>query len=69
MTKLTGLIAAPHTPFDANGEVNYPVIDRIAEHLIRQGVTSVGQPEKVSTVLLKSVKKSPSAGSRQARDN
>lgn len=38
MTKLTGLIAAPHTPFDANGEVNYPVIDRIAEHLIRHGV-------------------------------
>ncbi|MFD1801004.1 dihydrodipicolinate synthase family protein [Mixta tenebrionis] len=38
MTKLTGLIAAPHTPFDANGEVNYPVIDRIAEHLISQGV-------------------------------
>ncbi|STV69226.1 N-acetylneuraminate lyase [Klebsiella michiganensis] len=38
MTKLTGLIAAPHTPFDANGEVNYPVIDRIAEHLIAQGV-------------------------------
>ena len=38
MTKLTGLIAAPPTPFDANGEVNYPVIDRIAEHLIRQGV-------------------------------
>ena len=38
MTKLTGLIAAPHTPFDANGEVNYPVIDRIAEHLIVQGV-------------------------------
>lgn len=38
MTKLTGLIAAPHTPFDANGEVNYPVIDRIAAHLIAQGV-------------------------------
>ncbi|WP_200794670.1 dihydrodipicolinate synthase family protein [Klebsiella oxytoca] len=38
MTKLTGLIAAPHTPFDANDEVNYPVIDRIAEHLIAQGV-------------------------------
>lgn len=72
MTKLTGLIAAPHTPFDANGEVNYPVIDRVAEHLIRQALkalTSVGQPEKVSTVLLKSVKKSPSAGSRQARDS
>lgn len=53
MTKLTGLIAAPHTPFDANGEVNYPVIDRIAEHLIAQGVkvlTSVGRPEKASTV-------------------
>ncbi|GLR09605.1 N-acetylneuraminate lyase [Mixta theicola] len=41
MEKLTGLIAAPHTPFDANGEVNYPVIDRLAEHLIGQGVKGV----------------------------
>lgn len=39
MKKLTGLIAAPHTPFQADGSVNYPVIDRIAEHLINQGVT------------------------------
>lgn len=41
MEKLTGLIAAPHTPFDANGEVNYPVIDQLAEHLIGQGVKGV----------------------------
>nr|UCQ32136.1 dihydrodipicolinate synthase family protein [Edwardsiella piscicida] len=39
MKKLTGLIAAPHTPFKADGSVNYPVIDRIAEHLIGDGVT------------------------------
>ena len=38
MTKLTGLIAAPHTPFDAKSELNYPVIDRFDEHLIAQGV-------------------------------
>lgn len=41
MEKLTGLIAAPHTPFDAHGEINYPVIDQIAEHLIGQGVKGV----------------------------
>lgn len=41
MQKLTGLISAPHTPFDSNGEVNLPVIDRIAELLIRQGVKGV----------------------------
>lgn len=41
MEKLTGLIAAPHTPFDANGEVNYLVIDQLAEHLIGQGVKGV----------------------------
>ncbi|OAT14875.1 N-acetylneuraminate lyase [Buttiauxella noackiae ATCC 51607] len=38
MEKLTGLIAAPHTPFTADGSVNYPVIDQIAAHLIKQGV-------------------------------
>ena len=26
MNKLSGLIAAPHTPFAADGSVNYPVI-------------------------------------------
>ncbi len=41
MQKLTGLIAAPHTPFDNNGEVNLPVIDQIANHLIAQGVKGV----------------------------
>ncbi|AOV97623.1 N-acetylneuraminate lyase [Edwardsiella hoshinae] len=39
MKKLTGLIAAPHTPFQVDGSVNYPVIDQIAAHLINSGVT------------------------------
>lgn len=38
MNKLTGLIAAPHTAFDHNGQVNFPVIDQIAAHLIKEGV-------------------------------
>lgn len=41
MNKLTGLIAAPHTPFNTDSSVNYPVIDQIAEHLIEQGVNGV----------------------------
>ncbi|EEG86342.1 dihydrodipicolinate synthetase family [Proteus penneri ATCC 35198] len=39
MNKLSGLIAAPHTPFATDGSVNYPVIDEIAKHLITSGVT------------------------------
>ncbi|KII76380.1 dihydrodipicolinate synthase family protein [Vibrio renipiscarius] len=38
MKKLTGLIAAPHTPFDINNKVNFGAIDQIAEVLIAQGV-------------------------------
>ncbi|MDX1301027.1 dihydrodipicolinate synthase family protein [Photobacterium sp.] len=38
MNKLTGLIAAPHTPFDSNNNVNLSVIDEIAQLLIEQGV-------------------------------
>ena len=41
MKKLTGLIAAPHTPFDGNGQVNLPVIDQIADLLVKQGVEGV----------------------------
>ncbi|EDV0071416.1 N-acetylneuraminate lyase [Salmonella enterica subsp. enterica] len=41
MEKLTGLIAAPHTPFTTDGSVNYPVIDQIAEHLIKQEINGV----------------------------
>ncbi|MGN5137702.1 dihydrodipicolinate synthase family protein [Aeromonas sp. 164P] len=36
MQKLQGLIAAPHTPFDANGLAE---IDKVAAHLIGSGVT------------------------------
>ncbi|RTZ18026.1 N-acetylneuraminate lyase [Vibrio aquaticus] len=38
MEKLTGLIAAPHTPFAKDGSVNLQVIDQIAELLVTQGV-------------------------------
>lgn len=41
MQKLTGLIAAPHTPFDISGNVNLDVIDQIATLLISQGVKGV----------------------------
>tara|TARA_R110002167_G_scaffold91458_1_gene246013 strand:+ start:58595 stop:59503 length:909 start_codon:yes stop_codon:yes gene_type:complete len=41
MKKLTGLIAAPHTPFDKNGDVNLMVIDQIAALLIKQGVQGI----------------------------
>lgn len=41
MNKLKGLIAAPHTPFDSNGDVNYKVINEIADLLINQGVSGV----------------------------
>ncbi|EHK5439700.1 dihydrodipicolinate synthase family protein [Aeromonas hydrophila] len=39
MEKLSRLIAAPHTPFDTNGNVNFDSIDKIATHLIRDGVS------------------------------
>ena len=35
--KLHGLIAAPHTPFDGNGNVNLKVIRRQADLLVRYG--------------------------------
>lgn len=38
MKKLDGLIAAPHTPFEADGRVNLPVIARQADLLVRSGV-------------------------------
>lgn len=39
MKKLSGLIAAPHTPFIGNENINFDVIDQIATHLIEQGVS------------------------------
>jgi N-acetylneuraminate lyase len=40
-TKLLGLVAAAHTPFDADGELNQDVVEKQAEHLLRSGVTAV----------------------------
>ena len=41
MKKLTGLIAAPHTPFDYSNNVNFEEIDKIAKHLIKDGVKGI----------------------------
>lgn len=38
---LHGLVAAPHTPFHADGALNLAAVERQAEHLIRQGVRLV----------------------------
>ncbi len=41
MKKLTGLIAAPHTPFDSSNNVNFEEIDKITKHLIKDGVKGI----------------------------
>jgi N-acetylneuraminate lyase len=41
VTRLTGLIAAPHTPFHPDGSLNADAIDRQAEHMVRSGVDGV----------------------------
>jgi N-acetylneuraminate lyase len=38
--KLHGLVAATHTPFAADGQVNLSVVERQADHLLRNGVTT-----------------------------
>lgn len=40
-SKLTGLIAAPYTGFDANGDVNLEIIEAYANHLKSSGVSGV----------------------------
>ncbi|MBM3997128.1 MAG: hypothetical protein FJ303_23705 [Planctomycetes bacterium] len=39
--KLHGLVAATHTPFDANGRLNLAAVEKQAEHLHRNGVKTV----------------------------
>ncbi|SIO62564.1 N-acetylneuraminate lyase [Singulisphaera sp. GP187] len=39
--KLSGLIAATHTPFQADGQLNLAVVARQAEHLLGTGVKTV----------------------------
>lgn len=36
--KLHGLVAATHTPFDADGQLNLRAVEKQAEHLLRHGV-------------------------------
>lgn len=38
MTRLHGLVAATHTPFDADGQLNLAAVEQQAEHLLRTGV-------------------------------
>ena len=39
--RLTGLIAAAHTPFNAAGELNLSVVPQIIDHLINSGVSAI----------------------------
>ncbi|HEY1066597.1 MAG TPA: dihydrodipicolinate synthase family protein [Pirellulales bacterium] len=39
--KLTGLVAATHTPFAADGRLNLNAVERQAEHLLASGVNTV----------------------------
>ncbi len=38
--KLTGLVAATHTPFHDDGSLNLNIVERQAEHLLHDGVTT-----------------------------
>ncbi|MBL8823276.1 MAG: dihydrodipicolinate synthase family protein [Planctomycetia bacterium] len=40
-TKLTGLVAATHTPMSASGELNLSIIEKQAEFLLQLGIKSV----------------------------
>ncbi len=37
---LTGLVAAPHTPFRADGSLNLGIIDKQVDHLVKNNVTA-----------------------------
>jgi N-acetylneuraminate lyase len=41
MKKLTGLIAAPHTPFTIDNKVNHTAIKQIAAHLIKDNIKGI----------------------------
>lgn len=41
MNKLSGLVAATHTPFDGSGRLNSAVVEKQAELLLRDGVRTV----------------------------
>ncbi len=38
---LTGLVAATHTPFDHDGELNLAIVEKQAAHLLRNGISTV----------------------------
>ena len=38
--KLTGLVAATHTPFKTDGSLNLPAVERQLEHLLRHDLVT-----------------------------
>jgi len=44
-TKLHGLVAATHTPFDADGQLNLTTVAKQGEYLHRAGVNAVSFAE------------------------
>lgn len=53
--KLHGLVAATHTPFTADGDLNLSAVEPLAEHLLKHGITtafiggSTGESQSLST--------------------
>ena len=41
MNKIEGLVAATHTPFDSDGQVDLAKIGPLTEHLINSGVAGL----------------------------
>ena len=39
-SKLTGLVAATHTPFTPDGSLNLPIVETQAAHLLQNGLTT-----------------------------
>lgn len=39
--KLTGLVAATHTPFHTDGQLNLTAVEKQAEHLQRNGISAL----------------------------
>jgi N-acetylneuraminate lyase len=40
LTKLTGLVAATHTPFHEDGSLNLAIVERQAEHLLKHSIAT-----------------------------
>ena len=50
--KLHGLVAATHTPFDADDQLNLTAVAKQAEHLHRVGVNALDEESWLSGLIL-----------------